>query len=241
MNILEKIKLLPDALQGFLISDPNSNGEYKYLRKSISEGMIIFDVGANIGDYSEKILSINPKVTIYCFEPVQTTFQKLSSRLSHYSNVKLNNVALGETNKEEYIFVYGNEAGSNSLYYHKAHAVVSDNIQKEKIQIKKLDDIIKEQQISKIDFLKIDVEGNEINVLKGGSDSLKNGIIKAIQFEYNDFWISSNSKLEEMLEILKHYNYVTYRLTPFGKIKINSFKKSLENYKQSNYLAMLGR
>ena len=76
MNIFEKIKLLPDALKGFLFSDPERNGEYRFLRKSISEGMIIFDVGANIGEYSENILRINPKVTIYCFEPCTSHFFK---------------------------------------------------------------------------------------------------------------------------------------------------------------------
>ena len=110
---------------------------------------------------------------------------------------------------------------------------------KEKIQIKTLDDFIKEQKISRIDFLKIDVEGHEYKVINGCIESLKNGMIKTIQFEYNNYWLKSGAKLLEMLKFLESYNYKFYRLTPWGKIRIKNFASDLENYKHSNYIAFL--
>lgn len=241
MNLWKKIKLLPDAIKGQLFNDPNTNGEYKYLEKLLSNNdrLVIFDVGANTGYYSEKILSINPNVFIYCFEPVSSTFSKLQSRLSKFSNVTLQNYALGEIEKEAEIFVYDDEAGSNSLYYDERYITNSQNIKKEKILVRTLDNVIKELSIPKIDFLKLDVEANEINVLKGVTNSLTAGIIKIIQFEYSDYWKKSSSRLEDAFSILITRNYKFYRLTPWGKVPIYDFKAKLENYKHSNYLAIL--
>lgn len=241
MNFLEKIRLFPDAITGQLFCDPERNGEYKFLKKFLSSygKLTIFDVGANIGDYSEKILSINPLSIIYCFEPVNSTFSKLKLKLEKYPNVKLNNFALGEIETNKEIFIYCEEAGSNSLYYHESHASLSGNLRKEKISIKKLDTIVQENNISKIDFVKIDVEGNELNVLKGAINSIRAGIINLIQFEYNSFWQKSSATLEEVFDLLKAANFNLYRLTPWGKIPIKKYLNKLENYKQSNYLAIL--
>ncbi|MCZ7612753.1 MAG: FkbM family methyltransferase [Ignavibacteriaceae bacterium] len=138
MNLFEKVRLFPDAVKGQLFCDPERNGEYKFLKKFLStnEKLTIFDVGANVGDYSLKILSINSNVKIYCFEPVKNTFEKLSENIRHFKNVKLNNIALGEIAKEDYIYVYGNKAGVNSLYFHEYHASIASNVIKEKILIK---------------------------------------------------------------------------------------------------------
>ncbi|MCZ7612752.1 MAG: FkbM family methyltransferase [Ignavibacteriaceae bacterium] len=96
-----------------------------------------------------------------------------------------------------------------------------------------------ENNISKIDFVKIDVEGNELNVLKGALNSIRAGMINMIQFEYNSFWQKSSSTLEAVFDLLRTEKFNFYRLTPWGKIPIKKYSKRIENYKQSNYLAVL--
>lgn len=239
MKLLKKIQLLPDALKGQLFSSPERNGEYKFLNKILSskESLIIFDVGANVGTYTEKILSINKNCSVYCFEPVKSTFSKLSTKLGKLPNVTLNNFALGDMEKEDFIFIYGENFGINSLYYLEKYAQLLENQPKEKIRIQKLDDVIKQLKISTIDFLKIDVEGHELKVLKGAEEALNTGKIKTIQFEYNIFWQKSGSKLEEVFNLLSSIKYKFSRLTPWGKIAIKSYNRKLENYKHSNYVA----
>ena len=231
MNIYQKIKLLPDALKGFLFSDPQRNGEYKFLGSYIKDNMLIFDVGANTGEYSEHILSFNRNVVIHCFEPVSKTFKALEKNIKckNSQNLFLNNYGLGDKASQVEMFIYGENAGSNSIYYSDYHANKSNGITKELVQLTTLDEYIKEKNITKIDFLKIDVEGHELNVIKGGTNTLKAGIVKCVQFEYG---------IEEMFKILAKYDCRIYRLTPWGKIKVKKFSPNLENYKHSNYLAI---
>ena len=78
MNLLKKIKLIPNAIMGFERGDPNRNGEYKFIRTYLKNDMTIFDAGANTGYYAQHILSINHTVRIHCFEPTIRAYKELA-------------------------------------------------------------------------------------------------------------------------------------------------------------------
>ena len=240
MNAYQKIKLLPDALEGYLFSDPQRNGEYKFLESYIKNNMLVFDVGANTGEYSEYILSLNPNVFIHCFEPVSKTFETLEKKIrcKDSQNIYLNNIGLSDKAEQVEMFIYGENAGSNSIYYSDYHANKSNGITKELVQLTTLDEYINEKKITRIDLLKIDVEGHELNVIKGGINAINVGIVKCLQFEYNYFWKKAGNRIQEMIMVLDEYDYRIYRLTPWGKIRLKKFSPNLENYKHSNYLAI---
>lgn len=82
MNLLEKIKFLPDYFTGYGMADPKRNGEYRFLKKYIKNKMTIFDVGANIGEYTEYLIASGEQLEIHTFEPVKETFNELTKRLS---------------------------------------------------------------------------------------------------------------------------------------------------------------
>ena len=203
--------------------------------------MTIIDVGSNIGEYAGFMLSLKNNLTIHCFEPSKSTFEQLKKNLTKAidaKKVKPNNFGLGITEAETELFVYSETGGSNSIYYNEHYASVTGSCTKENIIIKTLDDYVKLNDISKIDFLKIDVEGHEFAVMLGSKRILAEGIIKSIQFEYNDYWKVSGYRLADVFSFLKEFNYEIFRLTPWGKIKIRRFKPGLENYKHSNYYAV---
>lgn len=241
MNLLEKIRSIPDAYCGQLFSDPYRNGEYRFLKKTIRDGMIIFDVGANIGEYSEYISTLRNNLEFHCFEPSKNTFSKLQDRFSSEygkNTFYLNHFGLSNIEEDRELYIYNETGGSNSIYFNVQFANNRNIVRREKIRLRKLDDYIKENKIKKIDFLKIDVEGHEYKVINGGMEALKKGIIRRIQFEYNNYWLKSSTKLLEMLTYLEDYNYKFYRLTPWGKISTKNFSKRLENFKHSNYIAL---
>ena len=242
MHILRKLLLLPDAISGRLFTDPRRNGEYRFAKSYIRDGMVVVDVGANIGEYSAHLLGL-ANVQVHCFEPVASTCKTLRERLAtftHSGQVVVNNAALGDCKGNAEMYVYSENAGSNSLYYHDYHADRSSNVKAESVKILTLDSYVASHNIRSVHFLKIDVEGHEISVIKGAQESLKAGIIACIQFEYNDYWKRSHHSILEMLDLLSRLNrFAIYRLTPWGKWPINRMRAPLDDYKQSNYLAVL--
>lgn len=140
----------------------------------------ILDVGANVGDVSVAALEAYPEASIICFEPVNNTFKTLSNRLEQYSNRShLFNYALSD--KEEVgVINITSEHGANSISpqaeFHQEFNPHVRELSKEQIRLVRLDDIYAKFPNQKIDIMKIDVEGHELNVLKGGASFIANNV-----------------------------------------------------------------
>jgi FkbM family methyltransferase len=241
MNFLEKILYLPDFLLGYEMGDPFRNGEYRFLASYLRAGMTILDVGANIGEYAEKSLSIDNTLKIHCFEPVHDTYQALVSNINldaEKAEIIFCNFGLGDRNEEAIINVYGKYAGANSVVHSDYAHALSANVSHENIAIRKLDDYLVEVGVNFVDMLKIDVEGYEAAVLQGALSSIRRKMFGAIQFEYGGQWQNSGASLYEQLHMLQKAGYSTFRLTPWGKLPIKRIGPDLENYKHCNYLAL---
>ena len=242
MSLIKKIISLPDAIKGYERSDPYRNGEFKFLRSFIKKDMIVFDVGANIGEHSEYILKVNPDVKIYCFEPVLNTYNQLVKNLKleiEKEKVIANNFGLSSEPEETEMFIYDELSGNNSLHFNPVYNLNKNDLNKEKIRLTTLTKYFFENNIPKIDFLKIDVEGHESKVIEGASDLIEKKLIKCIQFEYNSNWKVADSKFENIFNKLSKYGYKFYRLAIWGKIPVKNFNIKLENYRHSNYVAIL--
>ena len=75
-----------------------------------SRPIVVFDVGANLGDYSFEIFKVLPNVKLIAFEPSSEAFKALSDRFRNHSNVTLVNSALGSKNGE--VNLFSDRAGS---------------------------------------------------------------------------------------------------------------------------------
>ena len=134
----------------------------------IKEGMIVIDIGANMGEVSLNIANrVRETGKVYSFEPSSTNYKKcfqnilLNEKLKN--SIDLNFCALGDKSTSAFLKIADkNNLGMNSI---------SDS--GEKIEIRKLDDIVAEKNISKIDLIKLDVEGYELKVLKGAEQCIK--------------------------------------------------------------------
>ena len=138
-----------------------------YIRK-IKQGDIVLDIGANQGYYTSLFsILIGQYGQVHAFEPVPESFNKLRQLKSCYKNVILNNFAIGE------------KQGSASINYdpmdsEKASLLNSRNTYPNKFitEVNSIDNYMIDKKLDKIDFIKCDVEGFELNALKGAYESV---------------------------------------------------------------------
>jgi len=141
---------------------------------------IVFDVGANVGHFSNELKSYNPKTSFYCFEPFPETFIKLKTNLSGY-NFNHYQLALGD--QIETILVRQNDSNrsdTNSLKIVDKSTNFGDRIP---IQVSTLDEFLEKSSVHSIDLLKIDTEGFDLKVLIGSKKALEKGKVKLIYIE----------------------------------------------------------
>ena len=169
------------------------------LKDKISNNPIIFDVGGNKGQSIEKYLKIFDKPIIHSFEPIKTEFDIMCGKFRNNKNIFLNNFALGDKTEEKELNVTASTGNSSfnkinfgtdwlkvrSKQYNTSEEGYVNSVQK--VNVIKLDDYCKDNNISVIDLVKIDTQGYEDKVLEGSLNSIKqnkiNIIITEIMFD----------------------------------------------------------
>jgi len=210
----------------------------KNLLKGRKDGVVL-DVGANIGNYSNEVLQINPCLKIYAFEPHLQTFATLMSNIQH-PNFTAVNVAVGSDAGVANLFDYAEADGSShaSLFRDVIERLHMAQSTHQKVNVVTLFDFVSRSGIVDIALLKIDVEGNELNVLKGARTLLLEGRIKAIHFEFNEMNVVSGVNFKSFWDILS--NYDIYRMLPDGLVKIEKYNPLFcEIYAYQNFVALL--
>lgn len=218
--------------------DMKTNGEYQFIKNNLKNCNVVFDVGANIGEWTTEALNINPKLHIHCFEPSSYTFKKLQQNKFN-KNVLCNNFGLSSKATTQELHIFEEGAGINSLY--KRHGLeTSFNLEtqskSEQIKLTTLDKYCKTNTVEKIDFLKIDVEGHELEVFKGGKNLIQQEKIKMIQFEYGGCNIDAKVLLKDIFDFFKNTNYNFYKIYPKHLKLIKMYDQKLENFQYQNWV-----
>ena len=221
---------------------PKNSGEKSALEyidnrfKSLGK-VILFDVGANVGQYLTLMKEVfGEKAETYSFEPSKKTFQKLQSNFDGKTRVNLYNFGLGNENTKTILFSEADESGKASVYKRRLDHVNIYMNQSEEVEIKTLDSFCQDHGIKHIHLLKLDVEGHELKVLDGSLKMLKSGAIDFIQFEFSSCNIDSRTYFQDFWYLLND-NYKIYRIVKDGLCPINQYKETYEAFGITNYLA----
>ncbi len=190
-----------------------------WCRRLIRPGMVVVDVGAHIGYYT-RIFSrlVGDSGRVLSFEPSSENFPVLSKNLSagKYRNVTLFNKAVGAENTKGTLFV--SPGHSN----HSLNAGFTESVGQEQVEIVPLDLVLSQQGISQMDFIKVDVEGSEIDVLHGMKSIIANSPNLHMLIEYNpDALQSSGCEPVELLALIKQLGFEPFHVLPDGSLDKN--------------------
>lgn len=219
---------------------PQDSGElsvFDYIDKKEQHDLVIFDVGSNNGQYLGHLLSFfkHRKVSYYCFEPDPVAFGHLSKFAASKPDVSIFNLA------------FGGKPGVMTLYQSNSGSVGSSLVsleskpdqQKVDVQVVTLDSFCKEHGITSIDFLKVDTEGFESEVLKGATELLANNKISYIQLEHGSMQsIKMGSSLYTYQQMLPKFRL--YHIKQNGLRRIR-YSERFEIFYNSNYFFELIR
>jgi FkbM family methyltransferase len=180
--------------------DMERNGEERIVKIISSlKPRCVFDVGANVGEWSLLVSRFCPKCEIHAFEIRTETFNKLKNKFAGYENIHLNDFGLSDSEgKIEIYYSSENELDPTSTAYplfdmkENMSTYGASQIGK----VRRGENYIDDNDILDIDFLKIDVEGMELLVIKGFAEGLRK--VKVIQFEYGIFnhWCPTVEKIK---------------------------------------------
>lgn len=228
--IIEKITILKEKECAYQIDfQTTESNEWAFYINSIKPDMLIFDVGANAGELSLLFSHFTRKNGhVHSFEPTPSTYECLThiAKASRNQNIIARNIALSNKIGTLRIHDYGIEySGLNTEAKRplKEQGFDIEPIQIIEVPCTTIDQYCIQNQIKQIDFLKIDVEGGELNVLKGASEMLNKKAIKSIVFEFGQTSIDMGNTREEYLEFFKSINYKVSNLIkgqppmPLGK------------------------
>ena len=220
------------------------SGEKFFLEKALNEKLssiykpILFDVGANVGKYSLMLHSYFPNAEIYSFEPSSETFEKFTAEVGDVSSINGYNIALGSKKRLASLYKPKQEFSPHATL---VEGVLRDllnheNVEKENIPVETVDSFCKSKRISVIHFLKIDVEGHELEVLKGAKEMLNKGAIDVIQFEFNEMNIISRCFLKDFYDLLHGFHF--YRLNTSELIPLGNYNSINEIFQFQNIVAI---
>ncbi len=213
MNLLKYYQKIDDAIS-YLFSSVSD--EKKLLKEFFKNKEIIYvDIGTNVGNYLE-FIGKNFKIKkAYCFEPLTELYNKLVNK-NNKQNFKFFNYALSNQVKIKKFYVY--EIPSQSSFYKQKETYSSIQKIKKTTNIKtNVFDKIFNKNL-KIDFCKIDAQGEDYKILQGMKQNLRKGNIKLLKVEICFPGMHKNV-IGSYLDILNYLNKFNYQLFSISKIK----------------------
>ena len=211
--LLKYYQKIDDAFSYLFSSVSN---EKKLIQNIFKKKNIVYvDVGTNEGNFLNFLSSFCNFKKIICFEPIQELTDKID--IKQYPNkILIYNVALSNNNSVKNFYQYG--ISSQSSLYKQNNLFKSLKKLKKKLKIKtvKFDDKFNDHK--NIDFCKIDVQGEELNVLQGMKKNLINKKIKLIKIEISFIERYRGSK-PNFLSIINYLSKFDYYLISISKIK----------------------
>lgn len=210
--------------------DMNRNGEAWLIRRAapkLAERSVV-DIGANAGEWSAHLLDQAPTASVYAVEMIPVFAANIRARFG--GRLKVIECALSDTEGVVQAFKVG---GGGSLVKGRS---VTKTVESVDVPLRKGDGVVAEYGINNIGFIKIDVDGYDVPVIRGLAQTIEiNRPI--IQFEYSKFYIDTRNYLKDAYEFFTARDYRVGRLMP-SWVAFSDYLWRMEGFMTNNYVAV---
>jgi len=237
MRILQLIEIASSRLQGKGWGAGTNKKEFSHTSSFFDKPpSLCIDIGGNKGLYTEEIFNRFPQCKIIVFEPSISNSNLLHSKFLENENIIIEQKAVSNFEGETNLYSDKDGSGLASLTKRRLEHFGISFENTEQVLVIKFEDYWKNQLASaKIDLVKLDIEGHELDALNGFGDALK--FVKIIQFEFGGCNIDTRTYMQDFWYFFSKNNFELFRITPFGKIKITKYRELDEVFKTTNFLA----
>lgn len=204
-------------------------GETRFLISKIKEGDVCVDVGANVGYYTMLLAQQTGQTgKVISIEPELGNFKRLMDNkvLNNFRNIRLYNCAVGQKTGKSVLNINPLNHGGNSLIPFKSYKTGDTVFDKDKVieeygekalfqpvDVMRLDDILLNEGVEKVDVLKIDVEGFELEVLNGAKNLIEARALKYLICEVDNEMIR-----DRIFSLMLSNGYCAYKVSYSGSI-----------------------
>lgn len=223
--------------------DGAKNGEDRIVDvlAAATEGVdfVAIDAGAHRGFWTALVLEQIPTATVFCSELVSPIRDNLTARFASNPGVQVLDFGLSSTSAKVDVTHNLTHDSTNSIqpdaqskYFRGSELVVLNE------RVDTGDNLVAAQAIERIDMLKIDVEGHEVDVIQGFATTLGSASApRVIQFEYGDTFLPFRHTLREIYDLLCHHGYVIGRVYP-DRVAFKDYELSDDHFRMGNYVAV---
>lgn len=169
----------------------------------------VLDIGANTGQFTKTILALLPNVNIYSFEPLPDCFEQLQQFASKHSNIKTFNAGIGDESGMMSFERNNYSPSSSFLKINETHTQAFTFTEKSstlEVKIERLDDITQNFDLGKSLFIKIDVQGYEDKVLKGGEKTIKKAKVVIVETSFVPLY-ESQPLFDDVYSVFKEWGF----------------------------------
>jgi FkbM family methyltransferase len=203
-----------------------------------SAAPVVVDVGANVGAWTTAVRRLlgHHRGTWILFEPCP----QFADRLRRIPNAELIEAAAGENDTQLTLYAPNSPSGWVTLHERRDSFTRGVTFIEHQVHVTRIEDRLAERGIDRVDFMKVDVEGHELFVLRGLGDYLKEARIGALSFEFGSANVNSRTFFHDFWDLLTPLGYRFSRLTPGGPlVPVPEYDETLEFFRgASNYVAM---
>jgi FkbM family methyltransferase len=204
----------------------------------INDNLIVFDVGANSGLYSEAIIELTVNSKVFAFEPSKFSYEKLSKNFLGNKRFHAVNLAFGQNKESRQLWFDEPGSGMASLTKRKLDHFSISFSSHEIVDVETLDDWCNQNETYP-SLLKLDVEGHELDVLRGGIQTLQK--TRVVQFEFGGCNIDTRTYFQDFWYFFMEQGFTLFRITPGGLVQLSAYLEEFEHFKTTNYVAVNNR